>query len=158
MSWPWYILFLGTMLLLFETSQKICWKLSCILCAISGPTRLRLMSAHPDSSSVVCPSICYLLSKHFVKAKGIVHIRSADWHEILCGLKTFCVVLMLDSWSSCHEGVWESGCLAPPFLASAVDGGEWSASRPSHFTPGKNAPGTHWLGGWRGSSAYLNAA
>jgi hypothetical protein len=27
-------------------------------------------------------------------------------------------------------------------------GGEWSASRPSRFTPGERAPGTHWIGGW----------
>jgi hypothetical protein len=29
------------------------------------------------------------------------------------------------------------------FLTSALVGGEWSASRPSHFTPS-----THWIGGW----------
>jgi hypothetical protein len=29
-----------------------------------------------------------------------------------------------------------------------VVGGEWSGSRPSHFTPGEKAPGTHWIGGW----------
>jgi hypothetical protein len=30
-----------------------------------------------------------------------------------------------------------SGGIAPLFLTSALDGGEWSASRPCHFTPGK---------------------
>jgi hypothetical protein len=29
------------------------------------------------------------------------------------------------------------------FLTSALLGGKWSASRPSHFTPG-----THGIGGW----------
>jgi hypothetical protein len=38
---------------------------------------------------------------------------------------------------------WGSGGIAPPFLTSALDGGEWSASRPCRFTPG-----THWIGGW----------
>jgi hypothetical protein len=33
--------------------------------------------------------------------------------------------------------------MAPPFFASALDGGEWSASRPDRFTPG-----THWGVGW----------
>jgi hypothetical protein len=33
------------------------------------------------------------------------------------------------------------------FLTSALVGGEWSASRPAGFTPGKRAPGTHWIGG-----------
>jgi len=36
------------------------------------------------------------------------------------------------------------------FLASALGGGEWSASCPSHFTSGKESFGTHWLGGWVG--------
>jgi hypothetical protein len=34
----------------------------------------------------------------------------------------------------------------PPFLTSALDGGEWSASRPGRFTPEERAPDTHWLG------------
>jgi hypothetical protein len=35
------------------------------------------------------------------------------------------------------------------FLTSALDGGEWSASRPSRFSPRERAPGTQWrrLGG-----------
>jgi hypothetical protein len=33
------------------------------------------------------------------------------------------------------------------FSTSALDGGEWSASHPGHFTPRERAPGTHWIGG-----------
>jgi hypothetical protein len=33
-------------------------------------------------------------------------------------------------------------------LASAVDGGEWSASNLGCFTPGEETPGTHWIEGW----------
>jgi hypothetical protein len=33
------------------------------------------------------------------------------------------------------------------FLTSALHGGEWSASRPGHFTPRETARGTHWIGG-----------
>jgi hypothetical protein len=36
---------------------------------------------------------------------------------------------------------------------SVLDGGEWSASLPSHFTPRERAPGTHWIGGWLGPRA-----
>jgi hypothetical protein len=35
-----------------------------------------------------------------------------------------------------------SGCIDP------LVGGEWSASRPGRFTPGKEVTGTHWIGGW----------
>jgi hypothetical protein len=47
--------------------------------------------------------------------------------------------------------------MAPPFLTSALDGGEWSASRPCCFTPGERAPGTHWIGGWVGPRAGLDS-
>jgi len=44
------------------------------------------------------------------------------------------------------------------FLTSAVDGGgEWLASRPGHFTPGKRIPDTNWIGGWVGSRTDLDA-
>jgi hypothetical protein len=36
-------------------------------------------------------------------------------------------------------------------------GGERSGSRPGRYTPGEKAPGTHWLGGWVGSRAALDA-
>jgi len=32
-------------------------------------------------------------------------------------------------------------------LTLAIDGGEWSASGPSCFTPRERAPGTHWKRG-----------
>jgi hypothetical protein len=38
-------------------------------------------------------------------------------------------------------------------LTSALDGGEWSASRPCRFTPRERAPPTHWIGGWVGPRA-----
>jgi hypothetical protein len=42
-------------------------------------------------------------------------------------------------------------------LTSALDGGEWSSSRPVRFTPRERAPGTHWIGGWVGPRAVLDA-
>jgi hypothetical protein len=44
------------------------------------------------------------------------------------------------------------------FLTSTLAGGEWSASRPGLFTPGEGASGTHWIGGWLGPRACLDAA
>jgi hypothetical protein len=46
--------------------------------------------------------------------------------------------------------------MAPPFLNMALDGGEWSASRPGRFTPGERAPYTHWIGGWVGPRAGMD--
>jgi hypothetical protein len=42
-------------------------------------------------------------------------------------------------------------------LTSALDGGEWSASHPGSFTPRERAPGTHWIRGWVGPTAVLDA-
>jgi hypothetical protein len=42
-------------------------------------------------------------------------------------------------------------------LTSALDGGEWSASRPGRYTSRERAPGTHWIGGWVGPRAGLDA-
>jgi len=42
-------------------------------------------------------------------------------------------------------------------LTSALDKGEWSASRPGRFTSRERAPGTHWIGGWVDPRAGLDA-
>jgi hypothetical protein len=39
-----------------------------------------------------------------------------------------------------HEGVCGSGGIAPPFLTSALGGGDWSAPCCGRFTPGERAP------------------
>jgi hypothetical protein len=43
------------------------------------------------------------------------------------------------------------------FSASALDGGEWSASRPGRFAPGEITQNTHWIGGWVGPRAGPDA-
>jgi len=43
-----------------------------------------------------------------------------------------------------HEDVWVSEVQLQALLTSALDGGEWSTSRPSRFTHRERAPGTHW--------------
>jgi hypothetical protein len=57
-----------------------------------------------------------------------------------------------------HEDASGSGDTVPPFLTSVLDGGEWSASRSGHFISGGRASGTHWVGGWVGPRAGLDAA
>jgi hypothetical protein len=48
-----------------------------------------------------------------------------------------------DQFIKHHAMKWGSGGTAPSFLTSAQDGGEWSASRPCHFTSRETAHGTH---------------
>jgi hypothetical protein len=42
------------------------------------------------------------------------------------------------------------------FLTLLLDGSEWPASCPSHFTSGKTALGTHQVGGWVGYRVGLD--
>jgi hypothetical protein len=52
---------------------------------------------------------------------------------------------------------WGSGGKAPFVLTSALDGGEWYASRPGRFTPRERTPGTYLIGGLVGPRAVLDA-
>jgi hypothetical protein len=56
-----------------------------------------------------------------------------------------------------HNAVKAYGGIAPTFLTTALDGGEWSASRPDCFISRERAPGTHWVGGLVGPRAGLGA-
>jgi hypothetical protein len=44
------------------------------------------------------------------------------------------------------------------FLTSALDGGEWSVSRPGRFIPTERGPGTHSTGGWGGGGRPVRDA
>jgi hypothetical protein len=62
------------------------------------------------------------------------------------------------NWAPHNEDVLgEWSYSATHSLTPALDGGEWSASRPGHFTPRERPPGTHWIGGWVGPRAVLDA-
>jgi hypothetical protein len=53
-----------------------------------------------------------------------------------------------------HGGAWwERRYSSYSFSTSALDGGEWSASRPGR---GERTPGTHCIGGWVGPRAGLD--
>jgi hypothetical protein len=62
------------------------------------------------------------------------------------------------NWVPRHEGVlgkWRYS--STHSLTSALYRGKWSASRLNRFTPRERAPGTHWIGGWVGSRAVVDA-
>jgi hypothetical protein len=96
------------------------------------------------SSVVKCaaPEDGPLVSKHVVPLMLINNC----WVDGRIGI--YCLSLYLTNQASCHEELGRSGCIAPTFLTSELDGGEWSDSRPGRFTPGEIAPGTHWIRGW----------
>jgi hypothetical protein len=54
------------------------------------------------------------------------------------------------------KAYWRNGGIAPRILDLALDGAEWSSSRPGGFTPRERAPITHWIGGWVGPRTGLD--
>jgi hypothetical protein len=50
-----------------------------------------------------------------------------------------------------------SGDIAPPFLTSKPDAGDWSTSRLGRFILAERIPGNHWIGGWVGPGNRLDA-
>jgi hypothetical protein len=62
------------------------------------------------------------------------------------------------NWAPRHEGIlMEWRYCSTNYLASALDGGEWSASRHGRFTPREIDPSTPWIRGWVGTRAVLDA-
>jgi hypothetical protein len=45
------------------------------------------------------------------------------------------------------KAYWGSGGIAPHIVTLALDGGDWSASRPGRFIPREKDRGTHWIRG-----------
>jgi hypothetical protein len=71
-----------------------------------------------------------------------------------------CEIYMLFflNWAPRYEGVlgeWRYS--STHSLTLALDGGEWSASRPGRSTSRKRAPGFHWIRGWVCPRTFLNA-
>jgi hypothetical protein len=63
--------------------------------------------------------------------------------------------LCLINQALCHQDIWGSGGIAPPFLTSSLDGGVWSASRPGRFTLRERVRSIQWIGNWMGPRAGL---
>jgi hypothetical protein len=54
------------------------------------------------------------------------------------------------------KAYWEWRYSSTYSFTLALDGGEWSASRPGRFTHRERDPGTHWIGGCVGPRAVLD--
>jgi len=62
------------------------------------------------------------------------------------------------NWTPRPEGVlgeWRHSFTH--YLTSGLDGGEWSALCLGSFSPRERTPGIHWIGGWVGPRAGLDA-
>jgi len=94
------------------------------------------------------------LQLHLVKQNNMKYIK----HMCTCKGEGKIVPVLFFSWALHHEGILDEWRYSSTHsLTLALDGGEWLASCPSHFTPKEKAPGTHWIVGWVGPRAVLDA-
>jgi hypothetical protein len=57
----------------------------------------------------------------------------------------------------CHEDLWKSGGITPPFLNWALDRREWSVHAPAALLPGEIVAVTRLTGEWIGPTAGRDA-
>jgi hypothetical protein len=84
--------------------------------------------------------------------------RQINWYTNTGKVKVKVNMSLCFKWAPRREsilGEWRYS--SSHFLTSALDRGEWSASRSGRFAPRERAPGTHWIGGWVGPRAVLDA-
>jgi hypothetical protein len=110
-------------------------------------------------SSKIIPASCYVTYVHskfdllnvvllFIQSQLLFYIHGQGKVKL-----SLCF-----NWAPCHGGVlgeWIYSSIHS--LTSALDGGEWSASRPGRFTSRERTPVTHCIGGWVGPRAVLDA-
>jgi hypothetical protein len=129
---------------------------------INCANAMRINGVRLDASSEAFRAVMFQVEVFWVVTPCSVvrgarrHIpEDLDWNEALPSLQGKVVPVL---WAPRHKGVlgeWRYS--STHSLTSALDGGEWSASRPGRFTPRERAPGSHWIGGWVGPRAVLDA-
>jgi hypothetical protein len=62
--------------------------------------------------------------------------KSALWIHVSASEQN-CTVVPEVNYARSHEDAWRMEAWLHAFLTSALDGGEWSSSRPEPFTAGK---------------------
>jgi hypothetical protein len=104
-------------------------------------TTIRLLHGRP----IVVTSAMYDLYCFYVPCRRILKTFYLLYIYISKGKLSLC----LTKHHASHEDVLGEWMYSSTHsLTSALDGGEWSASRPGHFTPTERAPGTHWIGAY----------
>jgi hypothetical protein len=123
------------------------------------------------SARYICPTVCVfpclppLTGLISVTERSLNLVRSWFWgppnlcifHFLTIKVKLSLCFFFLH-WASRRGGVlgeWMYSSMHS--LTSTLNWGEWSASRPSHFTPRERATGTQWIAGWLGPRAGLEA-
>jgi hypothetical protein len=120
---------------------------SCLLLGFSSfASELSSLINTMSPSEHPCVNLSSFLDNHFF----LLHLILSEFsiHTLYNTKLSLCLI----NYAMNHEGTWESGGIVLPFLTAALDGREWSASEPGHFTPG-----TYRIGGWVGPRTGLDS-
>jgi hypothetical protein len=123
--------------------KSVLWIFS--LCFLRGQYKFAKKKVSPMEKTLCFHSDQFENSLHYLKVLINISNRMTSCAIFVVSVK----FSLYFNWAPPHEGVlgeWRYS--SAHSLTSAVDGGEWSASRPGRFTPRERAPGTHWIGGW----------
>jgi hypothetical protein len=119
-----------------------------------------------SSTCFVAHTLKYSPSSNHPNHSDTYHYLFTLWQRVkstcLCNFylvmsKGKVVPVLFFNWAPCYEGIlgeWRYSTTHS--LTLALDGNEWSASRPGRFIPRERASGTHWIGGWVDPRAVLD--
>jgi hypothetical protein len=115
-----------------------------------------LLSIEAVLASIQQGAICILRLQSSLLFHFILRTFSNSYN-IYTFLKVKVKLSLEFNWAPRHESVLGEWSYNPTHsLTSALDGDEWSASRPGRSTFKERTPSTHWTGGWVGSRAVLD--
>jgi hypothetical protein len=115
-----------------------------------------LLHLHHSGFQPSCHNMAYTKHKSLLAARIELIRKGSQARNVKSDFEVKARLAYPDNKTPRHNEIWRSGGTAPPFLTSAPNGGEWSASRPCRFTPGERAPTTHWTGSCGGHRAGLD--
>jgi hypothetical protein len=101
---------------------------------------------------IISVLMCSTLSVCLIRPYKLKLSHYTPWKRLggeVCRLMTWKSVLFIPNTAA--MGLWGGGgrYSSYSFSTSAIEGGEWSASRLDHaLVPGKGPPGTHCTAGW----------
>jgi hypothetical protein len=96
--------------------------------------------------------ICSYLRGDCLAVSSSLKVKSSLYFTRNHAMKTYLLIK-----HSAIKMYWEVQVYLHTFLTSALDGGEFSASRLGRLTPEVRVPDTHWTGGCVGPRAGLDA-
>jgi hypothetical protein len=108
-------------------------------------------------TNIICSNVTEVCTR-FIQTLHIIRSQLLPSYTLLIHSKVKVNLSLCFNWAPRQENVFgEWRYSSTHSLTSALDGGEWSASRPGRFTSRERDPCTHWIGDWIGLKTVLDS-